>query len=233
MKQITAGLLAIASMFVVSCSSDAENDSLKGDYLTDKDWEQVEQAANPGLAFFDAVRASSVWFDQDHSVRLAALNLPDRILNKLTTAQLAECCAKYPFNGDYLACNSTYEDDLGRFIETNIMDRFNGFKALKGRPDYADGLLDAYQSISREVIESRKTDKEQPLTATPLIDRSFLEHVLYYEQYPEVFVGEQGLRLRAIVLSNIESDKGTEYGMSIIGNLSEKLLAKVDKYASK
>lgn len=232
MKQITTGLLAIASMFIVACSNDADNENLTDKYLTEQNWVNIEQAENPGLAYFDALKASSKWYSNNLNERLAALNLPKKLLNKLTTVQLAECCAKYPFNLNYLACNSTHEDDLGLFIKANIMDHFNGFNELKARPDYATGLIDVYQALSQDIndaLTSGKTSQE----ITGDIDRSFLELVLYYEQYPEVFVGEQGQRLRSIVLNNIAAEKGTEYETGMYGTLGEKLIAKVDKYASK
>ena len=81
------------------------------------------------------------------SARIAALQIPEDILVKLSTNRILEACLDFPYTYDMF----TYNDyDLGF---TAISQNFNGFKELLRRKDLADVLLDKYEKMSLECMD--------------------------------------------------------------------------------
>ena len=104
----------------------------------------------------------------NHEEKIAALQIPENLLSKISTENLAEACMTYPLGPECFFFND-YQFGLARIIEN-----FNGFAELKKHNDAFDKILDHY---SKELDKNvRKVYDNETLTTEPL-------QLFYVEQF--------------------------------------------------
>ena len=72
---------------------------------------------------------------------IAMCNVPDDILNNMSTPNLARTCFKHPYNNIWQTYNNAYEGIL------SIMTRFNGYAELMKRRSGAEAALNLFTQI--------------------------------------------------------------------------------------
>jgi hypothetical protein len=81
--------------------------------------------------------------------RIAALQIPDAVLIKMSTEGLLETCLKFPYLIDIFFFNS-YQQGFEA-----LTDEFNGFRELLKRRDLTNALLKKYRSLSADAASLR------------------------------------------------------------------------------
>lgn len=81
--------------------------------------------------------------------RIAALQIPEDILSKMSTSDLAEACMTYPLGIDYVISD---EDEFD--LIHNVVETFNGFAELKKRDHAFECILDCYNGILNNIREN-------------------------------------------------------------------------------
>ena len=79
---------------------------------------------------------------KSHDAMLAACQVPEDLLSRMSTAGLVETCLTYPMSGDLFAYDCL-QDGVDRVIAG-----FNGLQELLSRPDAAAALMRARDSLS-------------------------------------------------------------------------------------
>lgn len=91
-------------------------------------------------AFYDDIMQIPEWQQtKSRIIRGEMLELPDDILAEMTTSELADAVADYPFFDIYAFDNTQTGVEI-------LIDHFNGAKELMSRPDCASVLLDKYEA---------------------------------------------------------------------------------------
>ena len=221
-KLLNFCLCFIATVLLPSCSEEISDMTNNEATNLSMIYSRAGDCENPGIAYFDSVCSPELW-RQHKSLEemLNALNLPDYILNKLTTDQLAECCINYPLNINYLAYN---DPDLGI---KNVIDGFNGYKELKERIDYAQSLVTAYGNLSMltRTTDVLKEKSEQVLNSR--FNKKFLANILASGYYPQVFEATESQKLRTFLTYDLINDKTySEFVTST--STTDRLLQKLD-----
>lgn len=117
--------------------------------------------------------------DATHQERLSSCQIPNDILETLSTEDLIETNFKYPFLINIYAYNS-YEQGLSA-----VTDEFNGLRELFRRDDAASLLLERYISIDPSKIQyprKEKLSRQELLEAIEPLDKiKFIEIILNHE----------------------------------------------------
>jgi len=87
--------------------------------------------------------------------RLNAYNIPDEILNNISTEELVKVCLAYP---EWMLINAYNDRRTGFSV---IADYFNGFRELFQRNDAATELLKVYEKLDPVVIDPNWTTLQQ------------------------------------------------------------------------
>jgi hypothetical protein len=94
--------------------------------------------------------------DETVQSRLDALQIPDGVLNTISTAGLLETCLNFPYIIDIF-----WGNDYQQGFEA-LLAEFNGFRELLKRPDLINTLLGKYSRMSKEVAEKQmRSDMEK------------------------------------------------------------------------
>lgn len=201
---------------VTSCSNDGD-----GLEVPDSRNDSENEMGNPGIAYFESITSSDIWQSDSFDKRCDALNLPENILNNLTTVQLTECCIEYPFWVIYNAHNEPIDG-----VKLTI-NGFNGFAALRKQSDHSKCLIDAYEDMSILYTQYLSEGRGKSLEAAGV-----KSHLVYFtwifctEFYPETLKGENGKRLRPIVAGIAE-----QIGTTQLYSAPRELLKLIDSYA--
>ena len=104
-------------------------------------------------SFYNRVVLSKAWQQSDDRIeRGEMLQLPQYMLNRMTTDALAEAVLDYPFFSDVYAFDNAQDGfDL-------MMEHFNGVQELADRDDVASVLLDKY--CDEEVLTDASADSD-------------------------------------------------------------------------
>lgn len=117
-----------------------------------------------------------------------ACQIPEELLETMTTEALLETVLKYPFLIEYLAYNN-YADAAEKFMRT-----FNGFEELFSRNDLTEALLSLYQTSSLMTAEEFESygiaENVDNFSSSPLAEEisenffetSHLEFLIAYDQ---------------------------------------------------
>jgi hypothetical protein len=99
---------------------------------------------------FPVKQGSKEW-EQFESVekRLAALQIPDLVLAKISTEGLLETCLAFPYLTDILFC-----DNYQKGFEA-LSAEFNGFQELLRRKDITNVLLKKYENLNSSFTDVR------------------------------------------------------------------------------
>lgn len=90
-----------------------------------------------------------------HDEMLAVLQIPEDILQNMSTEALVETCLNYPLFPDIWAFNS-YQEGIDKAISS-----FNGFQKLLQHKNAGVELLKRYQKINLEDLEQEKTNTDK------------------------------------------------------------------------
>ena len=99
--------------------------------------------------------ASEEWGELNHAERVLALQIPENILESLSTEELIEVVLDYPCFGDmffYPSYQEGYEA---------VMQHFNGLQELYKREDVGSSLVSVYSEIDINDIVNQKDGYEQ------------------------------------------------------------------------
>lgn len=88
------------------------------------------------------------WEQLDHGERVLACQIPDEVLEQMTTEELAKVVLKYPCFIDMIFYD-TYQEGF-----EVVRNNFNGLQALLKREDLAEGLLKIYRETNIKQILS-------------------------------------------------------------------------------
>ncbi len=92
---------------------------------------------------------------QTHAEMLAVLQIPDDILNKMSTHDLVETCLNYPLFPDVWAFNS-YQQGID-----NAIANFNGFQELLERAEAGIELMNKYLRLDLSDLSNKKSNYER------------------------------------------------------------------------
>jgi len=94
---------------------------------------------------------------QTHNEMLKACQIPERILNNMSTAALVETVLNYPLLLDMMAYNNI------QYGFDQVASRFNGLQELLNREDTGTELIARYHTMDPVAIEDDWTDVEKGL----------------------------------------------------------------------
>ena len=136
---------------------------------------------------FAPIIDSDIWYSNDQSERVAAMQVPEDILRNLTTEALVTTCLRFNFEFDYGA----YDNALFGMM-TILNNEFNGYKELQKRPDAAYELLKKMRSMDPHTY-AKAFDPESYDIYYPdksILIFGFFSTMLASDFYPQVFQGK-------------------------------------------
>lgn len=224
MKLIKFGVLVLSMFALASCSNDVDDvdNSISEIDLDNLDFSET---SNPGIAYFKAATAPELWIKhKSHVEKLAALNLPEKILSQLTLEQLTECCVCYPLGFEFFAHNDQV------FGTRGLIDRFNGYSALIEMPGYGKALLDTYEGVCEEIASNNSSSGNFFYCENNSnIKKRYIERLIWTERFPDALTGENGQRLDALLTKYADLFSG-DY-CTVNGSALDGLRNLVEKYS--
>lgn len=148
---------------------------------------------------------SKEWKDMDHAEKAKALNIPDEILENLSTDALLEVIVNYPLFIDILAYN-TFDEGI-KYVSM----QFNGLEEFMSRQDLTQVLLDEYQKIDINYVKNiEETDNMGDFNKL-----LFVESILFTEQVQKNMSEEQLIKLNLEILDKQQQidNEGDSYGL--------------------
>lgn len=132
-----------ASTILLSCNEEVINVNGKQD---------SETRAFVSTFSFDEVTKPEVWksFKNVEEMK-AACQIPDDILSKMSTEELAKVCINYPLYGNYALYND-YETGIKA-----VMSGFNGFTELQKRADAGEKIIDCLERYNPANVSSTRS----------------------------------------------------------------------------
>jgi hypothetical protein len=145
--------------------------------------------------------------------RIDACQIPQNVLNQLSSQELAELCINYPLYIDYLA-----SDDQRRGIKFMI-ESFNGLKELAKRKDGTQALINVYQHypVLTEVLQPGEKNY------SALLRLPFLELLLANEVFINQLDDRQMIEFKRIIV-NKYADKVKNSEIYSLYNISHTFL---------
>lgn len=135
------------------------------------------RATEEPVSFFDKVTAPERWRQfETLEEMMEACQLPQQMLDTISTEGLIKLCYDYPLHSIYLAYNNQSE---GINVITS---NFNGFDELKNRPDAAEKLIYFYDNLYLPVYLSASSN-ENDFTILKL---NYIENILASNLLPEI-----------------------------------------------
>ena len=146
MKRILPFLLMLGT--VCACEkNEPEQERIFDEYYTSRSWKtdnSIDESKLTGEMFtFEKYADREYWKTLTSYVdMLEALMVPQERLFSISTQNLARTCTVYPFNSNYMA----YVDFSTTAIDGifHIMNNFNGYARIQGRPSGPQELLKIY-----------------------------------------------------------------------------------------
>ena len=148
---------------------------------------------------------SKEWKDMDHAEKAKVLNIPDEILENLSTDALLEVIVNYPLFIDILAYN-TFDEGI-KYVSM----QFNGLEEFMSRQDLTQVLLDEYQKIDINYVKNiEETDNMGDFNKL-----LFVESMLFTEQVQKNMSEEQLIKLNLEILDKQQQidNEGDSYGL--------------------
>ncbi|OJV32584.1 MAG: hypothetical protein BGO33_09240 [Bacteroidia bacterium 43-41] len=146
--------------------------------------EIVEVRAMNAEAFFsfDSVTNPVVWrtFQSLEEMQVAC-QVPEDILESMSTDNLIQTCMNYPLYGNYLAYNNELEGI--KFI----INGFNGFAELQNREDAADRLIAYYEGIDVRKIAENAITLSATKNELSVLHIGYLELILSSRLVPSLY----------------------------------------------
>jgi hypothetical protein len=154
--------------------------------------------------------------------KIDACQIPQDILNSITTKGLVKVCLDYPLYGDIFAYNSMQEG----FRE--VATSFNGIQELFRRDDRAQCLLDVLRSNDLFRLQARKNISTTLQIGETILRHSFLEVMLSHESVIVNASDEQqkeiiGITTKNLIIKESEpefySSQGLESSAYLLGTI--------------
>lgn len=192
-------LVAFASILIPSCSGNDEPDF---QYPVERD-PQV---------YFDRVMKSDEFKTMSMQAIRDSLQLTNRMLKELTTAELVQFCYNYPYILDYMFFYDPHDPLMEQHVYQGvqlIMSRFNGFEELRRRFDCAKEMLAFYTQpypqypyADSDVISEESTQQYYKMRYY-----QFFSMTLTTGYFDSVFNARYAREVRETALRNIEYAK--------------------------
>lgn len=226
MKNVCFFIAALFAVLFMSCSEDYDFGQEKESVPAGRSALISRSTSNAGIAYFDSVCAPDNWVRYQSLAEMEeALDLPDYILNSLSTAELVECCANYPLWINYTAYN---DPEIGIL---NVIENFNGFSELKNREDYADELMDYYIMNRDKSLYSRALSSVGSLGFKDKFKTEFVHAVIKSGYYSDLMAPKYAYILdresnSAIRVNAASSDDIVIFhtGFTLFGSMLEFLM---------
>ncbi len=163
---------------------------------------------------------------QTHDEMVEACQIPESILNSLTTKELVEVCLDYPLYGDIFAYNSIQDG-----FRSNVAVRFNGVRELLRRGDNAQCLLDVLTSDDLLKLQSQKNVSTTLQIGESILRHSFLEVMMSHESVMANTTPEQQKEIALVAAKNLlvkesspefYSNQGMESSAWLLGTTLKK-----------
>lgn len=141
---------------------------------------------NDKVTYWDSIIAIENWRKyEDLKSKQQALNLPQKMLDTISTKQLVAMCMQYPMWDNYSAFNSPI---MGI---NSVISGFNGFAELRKRKDYAKEILDYLVRLNLKI-------SVEPSTHNRMI-RAYAETIISSMYFEDIFENANVLRLEAYI----------------------------------
>lgn len=153
------------------------------------------RATEEPMSFFDKVTAPERWRQfKTLEEMMEACQLPQQMLDTISTEGLIKLCYDYPLHSIYLAYNNQSE---GINVITS---NFNGFHELKNRPDATEKIIDFYDNLYLPVYLSASSN-ENDFTILKL---NYIENILASNLLPEIQSPENKEKLEQAIQKKIQ-----------------------------
>jgi hypothetical protein len=157
----------------------------------------------------------------DHGEMLAAVQIPNDKLKRMTTRALVETCLDYPMYGEITVYNS-WQEGLEALISG-----FNGLRELMRRRDAGTELLKQYQLTNQEITEEIKAIEAKKSNQTDYYSKHvFLETLLARENVLSALSENEKTSLLAECFKNFYLHRSRPEIYSFSSLQSEVLLMK-------
>lgn len=135
------------------------------------------------------------WGQLNHGERVLASQIPEEVLNQMSTDELVTAVLDYPCFIDMIFYN-TYQDGFEA-----VRDNFNGLQELLSRKDSGDYLMEAYRNVNLPRILSISDDNEKFEESLEVL---YLETILAQPEITEILSTESLEELESLVEKNYE-----------------------------
>jgi len=133
-----------------------------------------------------------------HDEMVKAVQVPNEVLNTLTTKELIEVCLNYPLYGDMFAYNSLQDG-----FKNNVAVNSNGVQELLRRRDNAQWLLDELKNRDLLTLESKERVSTSSKIGESIWEHSFLEVLMSHESVLANADAGQQREIAAIAAKNM------------------------------
>ncbi len=172
-------LIIVMLVIVCSCSDDVLNEENK----------QFMLGTSNATFSFDSIKEPSNWCKyQSLEEMLAACQIPENILQSMTTEELITVCMSHPLKSNYIFYNNEIEG-----VKV-IVENFNGFQELIKRPDGPEKVIAFYEDINFDDGASLKYGKD----FSGVTYLGFIELFLASNEMPQLYKGENGAKLEDV-----------------------------------
>ncbi len=130
--------------------------------------------------------------------KVDACQIPEGVLNSLTTAELVEICLDYPLFSDIFAYNSMQDG-----FRSNVAVYFNGIRELLKRDDNAQCMLDVLKSDDLLTLSARKNISTILQIGESILRHSCLEVMMSHESVMANTTVEQRREIALITAKNL------------------------------
>ena len=201
-------LLVVCGLFLFSCSDNMENLIERDSFISQET--NVKQSS-----YFDEIVKPEVWKQyQSLEEMIDACQLPQQMLDTISTKDLIQLCYNYPLHSVYMAYNNQEKG-----LESTI-GQFNGFKELRKRADAAAEIIDFYDKLYLPVYTSQLTDSNDDI-----LKFEYLETLLASDLIPEIYSGQYSTKLENAVRHKLRLKMSMPeiYGRKSL-NISDQIL---------
>ena len=154
---------------------------------------------------FDSVTNPNVWKNFNTLEQMQeACQIPDNLLDKISTDDLVRICMEYPLALNYIAYNQELDGIKA------VMNGFNGFAELKSRNDAAEALLSYYENVDVDLIAANAKDlnnasKQKSAKEMSVLKLGYLELILASEFIPSLYNEPNASRMEMARYEKFES----------------------------
>lgn len=140
------------------------------------------QDASEAIAFYENVKSQPEWVtNQSRIERGEMVQLPDTLLQNMSTDALIEAVLEYPFFIDVYCFNDT---QTGMDI---MYDTFNGLRELAARTDAAQALLQKYESEPVLMTASADADTFRLTSMEILLAQDYIAEKMTAEESARLY----------------------------------------------